>query len=302
MKIKFRTLRASWLCERICFSNSSVEQTAGSAFFLRPLELCNSLLRSPAAPSRLLSPIVLFLLSIATAAADVSQAIPPEDDFSPGMFFFALVGIAIVFLLIGASIVIVGIIAACVGILTALGIVSSSAFIGIFRRRLSSGIRAFLYQVCAVIGLPCGVGLLWLGTAILNVPLRHRDILLIGSGAGICAGLLLAFSFDLLASIVYHRLISAPTPTTGCLHSEKCGNTVLAAVFRDGQIVVSMSNGAEIRFPVEENPRLASGTPEQLNHIEISPFGLHWPELDEDLSLRGIAAGDFGQRTKKSCT
>ena len=26
------------------------------------------------------------------------------------------------------------------------------------------------------------------------------------------------------------------------------------------------------------------------------PFGLHWPDLDEDLSIRGILAGDFGQR------
>jgi hypothetical protein len=35
---------------------------------------------------------------------------------------------------------------------------------------------------------------------------------------------------------------------------------------------------------------------EQLNRIEISPFGIHWPELDEDLSFRGLLAGDYGQR------
>ena len=78
-------------------------------------------------------------------------------------------------------------------------------------------------------------------------------------------------------------------------------DTARSAVFRDGQIVISLVGGAKIQFPVAENPRLARGTPEQLNNIELSPFGLHWPDLDEDLSLRGIAQGDYGQsRTRRS--
>jgi hypothetical protein len=72
-------------------------------------------------------------------------------------------------------------------------------------------------------------------------------------------------------------------------------DTARSACFRDGQIVISMRSGGELRFPVSANPRLARGTPEQLNNIELSPFGLHWPDLDEDLSLKGIAEGDFGQ-------
>ena len=72
-------------------------------------------------------------------------------------------------------------------------------------------------------------------------------------------------------------------------------DTAKTAAFQDGQIVILLHSGSELRFPVAENPRLASGTPEQLNNIEISPFGLHWPDLDEDLSLRGIASGNFGQ-------
>ena len=72
----------------------------------------------------------------------------------------------------------------------------------------------------------------------------------------------------------------------------------VAAAHSDGQIVVRMESGAEIRFPVAENLRLARGTPRQLNHIEISPFGLHWPELDEDLSFRGLVEGNFGQKAK----
>ena len=67
----------------------------------------------------------------------------------------------------------------------------------------------------------------------------------------------------------------------------------------DGFIVVRMESGAEIRFPVAENPRLARGIPQQLSNIEISPFGLHWPDLDEDLSFRGLLEGDHGQFQKK---
>jgi hypothetical protein len=69
-----------------------------------------------------------------------------------------------------------------------------------------------------------------------------------------------------------------------------------SAVFQDGQMIIAMESGAEIRFPVAENPRLARGTPEQLNRVELSPFGIHWPLLDEDLSIRGLLAGDFGQQ------
>ena len=67
------------------------------------------------------------------------------------------------------------------------------------------------------------------------------------------------------------------------------------ASFRDGKIVIVFENGMEVRFPVEKNPRLAKGNSKQLGKVEISPFGLHWPELDEDLSIRGIMKGDFGQ-------
>ena len=71
-----------------------------------------------------------------------------------------------------------------------------------------------------------------------------------------------------------------------------------SAVFRGGQIIIAMESGSEIRFPVAANPRLARGTRRQLSRIEISPYGLHWPDLDEDLSFRGLLRGDYGQHQK----
>ncbi|MBN2580729.1 MAG: DUF2442 domain-containing protein [Pirellulales bacterium] len=73
-------------------------------------------------------------------------------------------------------------------------------------------------------------------------------------------------------------------------------DTLKTVQYREGQIAIVMESGVEIRFPVAGNPRLAVGTPEQLNHIEVSPFGLHWPDLDEDLSFRGLLEGDYGQK------
>ena len=73
-------------------------------------------------------------------------------------------------------------------------------------------------------------------------------------------------------------------------------DTAKSAAFQDGHVTVVMESGAEYRFPVAGNPRLENASEAELNRIEISPFGLHWPELDEDLSFRGIACGDYGQR------
>ena len=70
----------------------------------------------------------------------------------------------------------------------------------------------------------------------------------------------------------------------------------VAAHYDEGKIRIVMESGIEVAFPVAGNPRLEGRPPEQLDHIELSPFGLHWPDLDEDLSIRGILAGDYGQR------
>ena len=65
---------------------------------------------------------------------------------------------------------------------------------------------------------------------------------------------------------------------------------------RDGKIHVTMESGLELAFPVRGNARLEGKPQDQLDRIEISPFGLHWPDLEEDLSIRGILTGDYGQR------
>jgi len=62
-----------------------------------------------------------------------------------------------------------------------------------------------------------------------------------------------------------------------------------------GWICLSLSDKKEIRFPVELNTKLREATPDQVSNIMIicDGTGLHWPELDEDLSVTGILEGRF---------
>ena len=73
-------------------------------------------------------------------------------------------------------------------------------------------------------------------------------------------------------------------------------DTPIKAFHREGRIHVSMASGLDFSFPIEGNPRLERKPKKSLSNIQVSPFGLHWPDLDEDLSIRGILAGDYGQR------
>jgi hypothetical protein len=77
-------------------------------------------------------------------------------------------------------------------------------------------------------------------------------------------------------------------------------DTPQKAFHRGGRIYVSMASGLDFSFPVQGNPRLEGKSDGLLSAIEVSPFGLHWPGLDEDLSIKGILAGDYGQRNARN--
>ncbi len=72
-------------------------------------------------------------------------------------------------------------------------------------------------------------------------------------------------------------------------------NKAIKAEYKKGHIFVAMKSGLEIKFPIKNNIRLAKSSHNDLNEIEISPYGLHWSKLDEDLSFQGLLRGDYGQ-------
>jgi hypothetical protein len=55
-----------------------------------------------------------------------------------------------------------------------------------------------------------------------------------------------------------------------------------------------MMDGRTISVPLAWYPRLSEGTPDQRTHWEIcgGGYGIHWPELDEDLSIEGMLHGE----------
>ena len=61
----------------------------------------------------------------------------------------------------------------------------------------------------------------------------------------------------------------------------------------DDSLTVDLTDGRTIITPLIGYPRLWHGTPEERSSLEISEDGtlIHWPELDEDLSVAGIVAG-----------
>ena len=75
--------------------------------------------------------------------------------------------------------------------------------------------------------------------------------------------------------------------------------TVRTAFFADSRIHVSLSDGGEFSFPIAGNWRLERATPNQLNNVEVDEDGLHWPDIDEDLSFAGLLRGDHGQHVRK---
>jgi hypothetical protein len=54
---------------------------------------------------------------------------------------------------------------------------------------------------------------------------------------------------------------------------------------------VRLADGREVVTPLWWYPRLSGATPAQRNTVELMLDGVHWPDVDEDLSVRGMLAG-----------
>jgi hypothetical protein len=61
--------------------------------------------------------------------------------------------------------------------------------------------------------------------------------------------------------------------------------------FDDDNISVELSDGRTLGVPLAWFPRLSHASREQLEKFELSPCGLHWEVLDEDISVAGLLAG-----------
>lgn len=64
--------------------------------------------------------------------------------------------------------------------------------------------------------------------------------------------------------------------------------------FTDDDLIVSLVDGRKVTVPLVWFPRLAEATEAQLENYEVlgDGEGIHWPEIDEDLSVTGLLHGD----------
>lgn len=73
------------------------------------------------------------------------------------------------------------------------------------------------------------------------------------------------------------------------------GKNILAepvsVTFEDDSFVVALDDERKIAVPLHWFPRLLNATPAQRANFELSDTGIHWEELDEDISIAGLLAG-----------
>src|SRR5207302_10748864 len=72
--------------------------------------------------------------------------------------------------------------------------------------------------------------------------------------------------------------------------------------FDEHTMWVDLSDGRTLGVPLAWFPRLLRATPAERERVELSRVGLHWENIDEDISVAGLLAGrgDMTPRTAQA--
>lgn len=64
-------------------------------------------------------------------------------------------------------------------------------------------------------------------------------------------------------------------------------------IVTDDTLSVNLSDGRTISVPLEWFPRLVHATPKERNNLRLigKGQGIHWEDIDEDISVKGLLAG-----------
>jgi hypothetical protein len=70
----------------------------------------------------------------------------------------------------------------------------------------------------------------------------------------------------------------------------------------EDMLVVDLADGRSLSVPLEWYPRLAYGRPAEREKWRLigRGDGIHWPELDEDISVEGLLAGHHSGESQRS--
>jgi len=78
------------------------------------------------------------------------------------------------------------------------------------------------------------------------------------------------------------------------------GERVTDVACTEDMLIVDLADGRSISVPLAWYPRLLHATPRERDNWEIAGagFGIHWPDIDEDLSVEGLLRGAPSPRAK----
>lgn len=67
---------------------------------------------------------------------------------------------------------------------------------------------------------------------------------------------------------------------------------------QEGRIIFHLCDGRSVSMPLSWSWRLEEAEPEERTNYDIDPsgYGVHWPDVDEDLSAKGVLRGGRSQR------
>lgn len=73
----------------------------------------------------------------------------------------------------------------------------------------------------------------------------------------------------------------------------RVGERIVGVEIDDDVLMVHLADGRSVSVPLAWYPRLLHATPSQRRQWRVAGagFGIHWPEIDEDLSVQGILHG-----------
>lgn len=77
---------------------------------------------------------------------------------------------------------------------------------------------------------------------------------------------------------------------------------ILEVCVKDEQLTLNLEDGRVLSVPLVWYPRLCYGTEEERQNFQISGagFGIHWPDLDEDIGVEGLLLGRQSTESAKS--
>jgi hypothetical protein len=89
---------------------------------------------------------------------------------------------------------------------------------------------------------------------------------------------------------------------SGTIFAETLTPRILKVSVNNDRLTLDLEDGRVLSIPILWYPRLAYGTEEERQNFQIrgAGFGIHWPELDEDIGVQGLLLGKKSTESKDS--